>query len=274
MSLCVPPAESDHTLIDFLAHHRHISRRKAKDIINRRCVFVNGQRIWMAHHRLQPGDTVDITEESGVEPRMDASLILFQDHDYLVVNKPAGIVTNGPHSLEAALQARLANPALTAVHRLDRNTSGCLLLAQHREAQRRIISSFSGRKIKKIYHAIVIGMITEKELSITKAIEGQPAITHIRVLDTNRQASHLLIAIETGRTHQIRKHLTAFRHPIAGDQYYATRRDISPAERSIQRHMLHAFRLSFIHPITGDAIRCTAPLPDDFQNCLHRFHLR
>lgn len=266
--------ESGHWIIDVLTRHRGSSRRKAKDLLDQRRVFINGRRIWMARHPLQTSDVIEIIETPESPTRPDTALILFQDADYLVANKPAGVVTNGPRSFETRLQTALKTPSLTAVHRLDRGTSGCLLFAKHAAAQQDVLPLFAGRKIQKIYHAIVAGLIQEPQLTITKPIEGRPATTDIRVVNTNRQASHLWIAIQTGRTHQIRKHLTAIGHPVLGEPYYATRRKISRLERHFQRPMLHAFRLSFIHPITGASVRCSAPLPGDFRQGLSWLHLR
>lgn len=266
--------ESGDTLIDFLTLHGRSSRKKAKSLLDRRSVFINGRRIWMARHTLETGDIIEIAETPQIPPGPASAIILFQDADYLIADKPIGILANGPHSLETRLQTTLDIPSLMAVHRLDRGTSGCLLFAKNAAAQQRILPLFSGRKIKKFYHALVTGLIPKQRFSITKPIDDQPALTDILVLDANRQASHLRIVIHTGRTHQIRKHLTAIGHPILGDPYYATRREISPLERCLQRPMLHAFRLSFIHPITGIPVRCTAPLPSDFRQGLVLLHLR
>lgn len=164
--------------------------------------------------------------------------------------------------------------SLIAVHRLDKDTSGCLLFAKHADVKRRLILLFSRRSIRKVYHAIVDGNITETTLTITKPIDGQTASSSLRVLDANRLASHVRIIIETGRTHQIRKHLTHIQHPIMGDKTYASRRQVSSLERAVQRQMLHAYQLSFKHPINGKLIRCIAPLPDDFRQCLKRYRLR
>ena len=282
----VRSSESGNTLIDLLSRHLKVSRTKAKALIDKRCVFVNSQRIWMARHKLQTGDKINVMagfssaipglHKTGMKmrPPVDNSIILFQDSDILIANKPAGILANGPKSLESDLRTRLENPTLTAVHRLDKDTSGCLLFAKHAEAESSSISLFSKRSIRKIYHAIVNGIIKKPELTITKPVESQSAVTRIRVLDANQNASHLRITIETGRTHQIRKHLTAIRHPILGDQTYATSRYVQPLEQAVPRQMLHAFQLIFTHPMNGNPVRCTAPLPDDFRKCLKQYRLK
>lgn len=267
--ICVTSAGADRPLIDVLASNRGWSRRKAKALLDRRAVFVNGRRTWMAHHLLKAGDAIDLPADAGPsEPGPAVPRILYQDDHCLVADKPAGLLANGPHSLETRLRAALGNPALAAVHRLDRGTSGCLLFAKNAEAQERLFVLFKERKIHKLYRALVSGPIREPRFTITRPIAGQTAVTDIQVLETSSQASHLQIAIHTGRTHQIRKHLLAIGHPLLGDPYYATRREVSPLERRFRRPMLHAFRISFRHPVTGATVRCEAPVPADFRQAL------
>ena len=271
---------SDHgaTLIAFLAAHQQLSNHKAKALLDARRVFVNGQRIWMARHRLDPGDCVEIQEAdppSGFThgPVVSREAVLYESSDYLIANKPAGMLANGPQSLEFGLRRLLGNPALTAVHRLDRDTSGCLLFAQQAQAEARIRPLFVQHRLRKMYHAIVSGFVPGPEQEITHPIEHRSARTLVRTLDANKWASHLWIELETGRTHQIRRHLVAIGHPLLGDQQYATRREVSPQERTIRRQMLHAYELAFRHPVTGKPVHAKAPLPDDFTACLRKFGL-
>ncbi len=266
---------SDHgtTLMAFLAAHLKMSNHKAKALLDARRVFVNGQRIWMARHRLDPGDSVEIQDGMAGGPTVSRTAILYESGDYLIANKPAGILANGPQSLESSLRRLLGNPALTAVHRLDRDTSGCLLFAKQAEAEARIRPLFVQHRIRKMYHAIVSGFVPGPEQTITHPIDHRSARTMARTLDTNKQASHLWIELETGRTHQIRRHLVAIGHPLLGDQQYATRRKVSPQERTVRRQMLHAYELSFRHPVTGKPVHAKAPLPDDFTACLRKFGL-
>jgi 23S rRNA pseudouridine1911/1915/1917 synthase len=276
---------SDHgaTLLAFLAAHQQLSNHKAKALLDARRIFVNGQRIWMARHRLEPGDCVEIQEgfsavggsaNGGTNRRVvSREAVLYESDDYLIANKPAGMLANGPQSLESGLRRLLGNPALTAVHRLDRDTSGCLLFAQQAQAEARIRSLFVQHRIRKMYHAIVSGFVADPEQEITHSIDHRSARTLVRTLDANKRASHLWIELETGRTHQIRRHLVAIGHPLLGDQQYATRREVSPQERTIRRQMLHAYELAFRHPITGKPAHGKAPLPDDFAACLLKFGL-
>ena len=271
---------SDHgaTLLAFLAAHQQLSNHKAKALLDARRVFVNGQRIWMARHRLEPGDGVEIQEAdppSGFThgPLISRETVLYESSDYLIADKPAGMLANGPKSLEFGLRRLLGNPALTAVHRLDRDTSGCLLFAQEAQAEARIRPLFVQHRIRKMYHAIVSGFVPGPEQEITHPIDHRSARTLVRTLDANKRASHLWIELETGRTHQIRRHLVAIGHPLLGDQQYATRREVSPQERTIRRQMLHAYELAFRHPVTGKPVHAKAPLPDDFTACLRKFGL-
>jgi len=266
-------SDHDATLLAFLAAHQQLSNHKAKALLDARRVFVNGQRIWMARHRLEPGDCVEIQEGFINGPVVSRDTVLCENSDYLIANKPAGMLANGPQSLESGLRRLLGNPALTAVHRLDRDTSGCLLFAQQAEAEARIRPLFVQHRIRKMYHAIVSGFVPGPEQEITHSIDHRSARTLVRTLDANKWASHLWIELETGRTHQIRRHLVAIGHPLLGDQQYATRREVSPQERTIRRQMLHAYELAFRHPVTGKPVHAKAPLPNDFTACLRKFGL-
>jgi len=271
--LTVRLADHGATLIAFLAAHLQLSNHKAKGLLDARRVFVNGQRVWMARHRLDPGDRVEIQEGLTAGPVVSREAVLYESRDYLIANKPPGLLANGPQSLEFSLRRLLGNPALTAVHRLDRDTSGCLLFAQSADAEARIKPLFVQHRIRKMYHAIVSGFVPDPEQEITHPIDHRSARTLVRTLDANKRASHLWIELETGRTHQIRRHLVAIGHPLLGDQQYATRREVSPQERAVRRQMLHAYELAFRHPVTGQPIHGKAPLPDDFAACLRQFGL-
>ena len=273
MQLKVRLADHGAPLIAFLAAHLQLSNHKAKALLDARRIFVNGQRVWMARHRLDPGDRVEILENLAAGPSLSRKAILYTSHDYLIANKPPGLLANGPQSLESGLRHLLGNPALTAAHRLDRDTSGCLLFARQADAELRIRPLFVQHRIRKIYHAIVSGRVSDPKQEITHPIDHKSARTLIRTLDANKWASHLWIELETGRTHQIRRHLVAIGHPLLGDQQYATRREVSPQERTIRRQMLHAYELAFRHPVTGKPVHAKAPLLNDFTACLRKFGL-
>lgn len=314
----VAPSENGLPLLQFLAGRLAISRRKAKEIIDQRRVFVSGKRIWMARHTLKAGDS--ITGLLGLEQAAAEQPIkvLYKDKDYLVIDKPAGIEANGKNSVEqllnrhsgdelscdkatgstggatasgraAAERDALALPRhwrgtrtfngdfenqLIACHRLDKDTSGCLIFASNPAAKERIIPLFATGKIIKTYQAIIAGRLAEKSVTIARPLEGQRAVTHVEVISSVPAATHVRIKLETGRTHQIRKHLAAIGHPVLGDRQYGGNRALSPVERSIPRQMLHASEIAFVNPISGKSIRCRAELPEDFKDCLKRFNLK
>lgn len=272
----VRPEQEGMPLQDFLARQLNLSRNKAKAILDLRQAFVNGRRIWMTKHALKKGDVVEVIVpgQSDQRKKPPTPIILFQDNEYLVVNKAPGRLSNGPDSLEADLRAMMNQPNLQAVHRLDRDTSGCILIARSKDAFDKAVELFKEQKISKVYHTLAAGQIKERERRIEYALEGEPAVTHLHLVASNPGASHLKVKIETGRTHQIRKHLAYIGHPVLGDRNYAGRGAIPEEFRQIERQMLHAASLTFTSPFTHQKIRTEAPLPRDFVNWLKRLGLR
>ncbi|AKJ64247.1 RluA family pseudouridine synthase [Kiritimatiella glycovorans] len=277
-TLHVKPGERRLALVDYLARQLGLSKKKAKALLDRRNVFVNRRRTWMAKHELNPGDVVDVSLEKPVhEPAPSAGgvRVLFEDEDYLVADKSAGLLTESdPSSLEALLRRRSGAQSLRAVHRLDRDTTGCVLFAKHPEARRAAIDLFRDRRVTKIYRAIAAGRWPRKEDRIRSTVDGQEALTDLRRLDANRSASYLEIRILTGRTHQIRRHLSREGHPVAGDKSCPAH--VFPDDRLalLPRQMLHAYRLSFPHPRLGNEVRTSAPIPEDFEAALREFGLK
>ncbi len=267
-------------LVDFLAQTLRISKRAAKNVLDRRNVYVNGQRIWMARHPLQTGDIVSLPQTLHLVgagkngKKTDKIAILWKDEHYLIIAKPAGLLSNGAGSVEYRLQQQRQDPTLRIVHRLDRDTSGCLILARSKPDFDAILPLFRQRAISKTYHAIVHGRMQKGQQRISKPLQGHTAVSHVRVLDTCRQASHLAIKIETGRTHQIRIHLSSVRHPVLGDpRYKSPQEDALALRAAVPRQMLHARVLQFPHPFTAERIRVEAPLPPDFKACLQHLSL-
>jgi len=132
---------------------------------------------------------------------------------------------------------------------------------------------FRRRQVAKTYQVIVEGRLEATDKQIAKPLEGRSAVTRVRTLDSNKSASHLSVVLETGRTHQIRKHLAASRHPVLGDRTYAGGPKNDSRLVKVRRQMLHASRLSFVHPRTGRRISVRAALPSDFRNSLRAFRL-
>ncbi len=263
------------TLQDFLAGAMGLSRNRAKAVIDQRLVFINGRRVWMARHILKRGDTVE-GPDSGPAPAAPPPplRILFQDADFVIVNKPAGLTANGPDSAETLLRVQLEAPGLRAAHRLDRDTSGCLLCARHGKAFDALVEVFRAGRVLKLYHAIVAGRIPEAQRTIDRPIDNEPAVTHVRLLDATDLASHVRLKIDTGRTHQIRLHMLRIGHPILGEQTYGQRVVLPPELRPVERQMLHAAAIQFESPLTKKAIRAEAPLPPDFTAWLRRLRLK
>lgn len=273
-SFQVKPHEQGNTLIDVLTGHLHCSRKQAKAMLDGKQLMVNGKRIWMAKHTVSTRDKIEVIRSEAASVAKIA--ILKKAGDILVVNKPAGLVTNGSaKSLEVRLQRELRNPELCAVHRLDRETSGCVIFAKNAEAKAAMIPLFKDQQVVKIYRAIVNGRVSDQLQTITRDIDGESASTLVNVLDRTKQASYLELRIKTGRTHQIRKHLAAVRHPVLGDKGYAGSAGLSEILRTLPRQMLHAYKLVLPVPGTPDQIlRVTAPVPADFKETLNALKLK
>ncbi|MEI8205789.1 MAG: RluA family pseudouridine synthase [Kiritimatiellales bacterium] len=269
----ITPHEDGLPLVDVLADRLRCSKKQARVLLDARQVFVNGQRVWMAKHTLKLKDVIETVRPEAKTHKIE---ILKRAGDLLIVNKPSGIVTNGgARSLEVRLQHELNNPQICAVHRLDRDTSGCVMFATNVAAKEKMIPLFKEEKIVKIYRAIAIGRVSDSLKTITRDIDGESATTMVNVLDRNRDASYLELRIHTGRTHQIRKHLAAMRHPVLGDKEYAGEQRGNPIFRAVPRHMLHACRLILPNPQEGgSALRVSAPVPEDFQAILNALKLK
>ena len=220
--------------------------------------------------------------------------IVFEDRDLLVVNKPVGLVVhpgagNPDHTLMNALISHcpdiagvggVQRPGL--VHRLDKDTSGLLAVAKTDLAYKSLVRQLRGRRMGREYLGLVKGLL-ERTGTIKAAIgrhpgarkkmavrseSGKPAVTHFRALEGNEKASLLHLKLETGRTHQIRVHMAFIHHPILGDGVYGGESDLAG------RQMLHAFRLTFLHPKTGITKTYSCDPPEDFIECLAELRLK
>lgn len=265
--------QEDMRLFEVIAAELGISKKKAQAALDAKRVLVNGKRIWMKNHLVKDEDRVEILFEDRAPTIPKKIQILWQDNDYLIVNKPAFLLTNASDkSLETILQKQENNRAICAVHRLDKETSGCVIFAKSAQAKDAMIPMFKGRDIMKIYRAITIGAFPKNWNEIRTDIEGFMSTTLVKTLDANKHTSYLELRIETGRTHQIRRHLADKRYPVLGDKKYAgTGNELSLAQ---PRQMLHAYRLIFPHPTTREPIRVLAPLPPDFKKCLAQLKMR
>lgn len=272
-SLTIAASEAGQTVQAFLAHRLGVSRRAAKNLLDERQVWVNRQLVWMAHHTLRRGDVVQTSAAEAQQPKPQNIRVLIEDAHYLFVDKPAGILTIGPDSAEERLRAQLAAPGLRVIHRLDRDTSGCLMVARDAAAFNAAVTIFKTRRVLKVYHAICVGRIERHSSTIREAIDGEPAVTHLTTLASSPDATYLALRIETGRTHQIRRHLAGIRHPVIGDHQYGLKSAYDPRMQQIARQMLHATDIEMPHPLQPGNLRAHSPLPADFRRCLRLFSL-
>ena len=295
--LTVTRAEAGASLQEFLARRLSLSRRAAKDLLDKRLVWVNRQCIWMAHHSLKAGDVVEAqaatparrvgTRPVGAGPQVAPARgagheappaaphirVLSENPNYLFADKPCGVLSIGPGGMEEILRLQLGNPDIQAVHRLDRDTSGCMLFAKSPAALDAAISIFKTRRVKKLYQFVAAGRIENNPITITDPIDGQPAKTTIRRISCNDDATFGSARIETGRTHQIRIHLAGIRHPVLGDRVHGLKKGADPRLLRVPRQMLHATELELLDPLGRGALRAHSPLPADFRRCLQMFRL-
>lgn len=283
-------------LQDFLALKFSLSRRTAKAMIDGRSVWVNRKCVWIARYELKTGDVVEVpsavvkgasaqSASSRVSPGADAVRpapagavkrhirVLWQNDDYLVADKPAGIVScDDPKSAEAILREQENMPTLEAVHRLDRDTTGCLMFAKRHAALVAAIDVFKTRKVVKIYHAIVAGEFKYAHQIIDTPLDGEQAVSKVAREGKSADASFLRVKIETGRTNQIRRHLASVRAPILGDRVFGLKSARDPRLMQVPRQMLHASTLAMPNPLNlREQIKAHSPLPADFRATLKLF---
>jgi 23S rRNA pseudouridine1911/1915/1917 synthase len=245
------------------------------------------------------GELVTVDAEIGIQtdaPAEDIALdVLYEDADVIVLNKPAGLVVhpgagNPAGTLVNALLHR--DPSLAAlpragiVHRLDKDTSGVMVVARTLEAHTSLVEQLSAREVHRQYLAVVVGALVSggtanapierhprDRLRMAVRDDGKDAVTHYRLRERFRAHTLLECRLETGRTHQIRVHMAHLKHPIVGDPVYGgplkLPRGASDATiaalRGFKRQALHAETLEFRHPVSGEAVRCIAPVPEDMR---------
>ena len=251
-------------------------------------VLANGVPCFM-NHMLQPGDTLTLwireVRSSEKIPPVDLPLnIVYEDEDLMVINKPAGMpihpsMNNYYNSMANALAYYFEQQncpfVFRCINRLDRDTSGLTIVAKHYVSAGMLSTMIANKVasgIMREYLAIVKGSVQPSEGTITAPLgrkegsiiertvdfeKGESAVTHYRVLDEKNGHSLVSLILETGRTHQIRIHMKYLGYPLIGDYLY------NPDIEQIQRQALHAWKLSFVHPITGEEMQFTAPLPED-----------
>jgi len=291
-ALTVGRPDSGKSLLDYLATRLGLSRRAAKAIIDGRSVWVNRRCVWIAHHALKTGDLVEVPKgingskglkgfngSKGLKGPKDSNgakshiRVLIELKDFVVADKPAGLLSNGgPGSVEAILREQLGEPNLQAVHRLDRDTSGCLLFARSYAAYLAAVEVFKTHRVRKEYRAIVVGKFPYVHQRIDAPLDGQPAVSHVLREVAGPDASFLKVRIDTGRTNQIRRHLASVRFPIVGDRTFGLKHARDPRLMAVPRQMLHAAALELPDPVVkGGTIKAHSPLPADFRATLKLF---
>ena len=279
-------------LQDFLALKFALSRRTAKAMIDGRSVWVNRKCVWIARFALRTGDLVEIpsnvvkgavkqsttrTEHSNTQTLKHSNTrhvrVLWSNDNYLICDKPAGLVScDDPKSVETILREQEKVPTLEAVHRLDRDTTGCLLFAKNHAALMAAVDVFKTHKVSKVYHAISAGSFKFAHQIVDTPLDGQPAVSKVTREAVSADASFLRIRIETGRTNQIRRHLASIRYPIIGDRVFGLKNVRDPRLMQVPRQMLHASTLTLPDPLDPHAeIKAHSPLPADFRAALRLF---
>ena len=272
----------------------NLSRTAIKRLLDEGKILVNGKK-QKPSYKPEVGDiiTIEIPEPEEVElkPQDIPIDVIYEDKDIIVVNKPKGMVVhpangNPDGTLVNAILAKCKDslsgiggeirPGI--VHRLDKDTSGLLIIAKNDQAHINMSKQIQDRKVIKKYIALVKGVIAENTATIDMPIarstkdrkkmavdpKGKEAITHYKVLQRYDKYTLLEIKIDTGRTHQIRVHMSYIGHPVVGDMQYSNGKN----EFGIEGQMLHSKYLEFDHPITGKRLKLEAPLPEYFEQVL------
>ncbi len=301
--LAVDEESAGQRLDNFLIRHlKGVPKTHVYRIIRSGEVRVNKGRA-SADTRVAAGDTVRLPPVRQARRAPDAAdlpaparefPVLFEDDHLIAIDKPAGVAVHGGSGVSFGVieQLRRARPQarlLELVHRLDRDTSGVLLVARKRSALKALQDQFRDRETGKTYLALVLGewparlkvidaplrkyLLPDGERRVRLAAPGDPegmrAITLVKVRQRLPEGTLLEVTIKTGRTHQIRVHLAAQGHPIAGDDKYGDfERNKSWQKQGLRRMFLHAWRLQFTHPASGERVELLAPLPPDLLCCL------
>ena len=282
----------------FLSEKKEISRETAKRWIEQENVRVNDKKV-KPSYKIQDNDVISVQPEEVKDIELKAQDIplevLYEDNDILVVNKPKGMVVhpangNPDGTLVNAVMA-LCKDSLSGiggemrpgiVHRLDKDTSGAIIIAKNDKSHMKLSDMLKNHEIEKTYVALVRGIVKENEATINMQIsrsqndrkkmavnrDGKNAVTHIKVIERfySHNVTLLEIKIETGRTHQIRVHLSKIGYPIVGDEVYSNGKN----EWGVHGQCLHARSLKFKHPITDEEMYVEAEIPEYFQQIIDK----
>lgn len=251
------------------------SRRTLQNWLKAGRFTVDGKPILRENEEFQAGQVI-LSKESCKPQLVPGLKVLYEDRYLVAVDKPVGLLSvplddgQAKHAL-GMLRDHYQTDQIYAVHRIDRETSGCLLFARGKDAEERLKDLFERHDLKRIYFAIVEGRMLKKEgtrqsrllelenLRVVESEEGRNAITHFTVLKHSPKYTYLKLTLETGRKHQIRVHCSSMGHPVLGDARYGS------SEDPIRRMCLHARHLELIHPFTGKLLKIESPLPLAFK---------
>lgn len=281
--------EAGMKLREYLRGRAKLSGRLIKSAIKNEGVFVNGNNEKM-NYILKQGDLISFevvkNESQDIEPEDIKIDVVYEDNDVIVVNKSPGMVVHPTRSYQSGTLANGLinyfrksgqNCIVRLVSRLDMDTSGLILVAKNQFAHMSLARDMHKDSFKKTYIAIVHGNLTQKSGTIDRPIfrpegpdirrivddRGQESITHYEVTESYKLGDVVRISLETGRTHQIRVHMKSIGHPLYGDSLYG-----NEEPDYIKRQALHAFRLSFPHPRTGEVISLEVKLPEDMEKLI------
>lgn len=295
----VPDEETGERIDSFLSGKTDFTRTRIQQLIKDRNITVNGKPT-KSSYKIEENDEIAIevpeVETTEIKPENIKIDIVYEDSDIAVINKQAGLVVHPAHghysgTLVNAILYHIKDlsgingeirPGI--VHRLDKDTSGLIVIAKNDKVHTALTEMFQEKKIRKTYLAILKGKLNKSEGKIVTQIgrdkndrkkmtviddvaKGKNAITNYRVISQNNLFTLVKVNIETGRTHQIRVHMRYLGYPILGDSVYG-RKD------NEKRQMLHAYKLEFIHPITGHPMEFTGEIPEDFQKALKKSDLK
>ena len=286
----VPDGAAGERLDRFLASLPEIGSRGTAERVLADGVLVDG-RPRLKSHRLAGGEELEfdapVEREGPLAPEEMELRIAYEDEHLVVVDKPAGLVVHPApgHATGTLVHGLLAHEVAGGdaerpgiVHRLDRDTSGLMVVARSEEAHRRLQALVRRRKLERHYLALVVGRPRSRSGRIEAPIgrdrrdplrhsldtdAAREAITHFQLVELFARHALLDVSLETGRTHQIRVHLSAIGLPVAGDPVYGR-----PHELGLERQFLHAARLGFAHPFTGERVDVASGLPEDLQDAL------
>lgn len=284
----------DQTLAEMFPDY---SRSRLKDWILAGHVSVNGVIVDKPREKMFGGEQIAINTEIEAEVRFEPQdiplNIVYEDDDLLVINKPAGLVVHpGAGNPDGTVLNALLHhcpqleivPRAGIVHRLDKDTTGLMVVAKTIAAQTNLVESLQAREITREYEAIASGTMTAggivdepigrhstKRTHMAVTFSGRPSVTHYRVMEKFRLHTRLRLRLETGRTHQIRVHMAHITHPLVGDPVYGGRprppknasEELREILRQFKRQALHAAMLSLYHPITGEQMTWHADIPED-----------